>query len=649
MHRSVRVIAVSLVLGAALAVLLVTSAGAAPAGSAKVSGSVPPWATAAALKAPADSAATVGFHVYLGWRHADRAAALAKAVSDPSSAAYGRYLEPAVFRAHFAPRKADLDAVVRWLKSQGFTIAGIPANRLYVAATGTVAQAQTAFRVKLNEYRVQGHTLRAPASAVTIPASLAGFVTAVVGLDQGGALTHPLSSSIIAPPPAGFRNGQPWSVFWDQTIASTLPKAYGSYQPYAVRGYTPAQFRGAYGVANAIKRGNDGRGVTVAVIDAYAAPTIVADVNRYSKDNGVPTFAPGQFTQVWAPGLVAEPAQGDEQGWYGEETLDVEAVHGMAPGARIIYVGALSSADTDMNAAMNWVVDHRAARIISNSYGDVGEDLAPDLIKAESAIFVQAAIEGIGVYFSSGDEGDEVADINLRTVDWPASSPWVTDVGGTSLGVSAANGYVFETGWGTTKSVLTDNVWTPTPPGDYLYGSGGGTSKLFVEPWYQFGIVPKAISHYFSAIPGRAVPDVAMDGDPTTGMLVGETQTFSNGVYYDTYRVGGTSVSCPLFAGVMALADQRAGHAHGFANPALYAAAGKGAYRDIVDPPSTMAAVRSDFANGENAAGGLTFSLRTFNQTGTLHTIPGYDDVTGVGSPNGETFLNALSQAGHGH
>ncbi len=196
MHRSVRPIAMSLVLGAALAVLLVTSAGAAPAGNARVNGSVPPWAKAAALKAPADGSGAVGFHVYLGWRHAASVTALARAVSDPSSARYGRYLSPAQFRARFAPTKADVAAVVRWLKGQGFTIAGIPANRLYVAATGTVAQAETAFRVQLNEYSVQGLTLRAPATAVNIPASLAGVVTAVVGLDQGGELTHPLASKI---------------------------------------------------------------------------------------------------------------------------------------------------------------------------------------------------------------------------------------------------------------------------------------------------------------------------------------------------------------------------------------------------------------------------------------------------------------------
>ncbi len=538
-----------------------------------------------------------------------------------------------------------------WLVGQGLSVARVPANNLYVAASGTVAQAEKAFQVRLNVYRVRGVALRAPASAPTIPASLAHIVTGVVGLSQS--VVRPLSSRIIAPPPAGYRNGQPWSLFWDQKLATSTPTAYGAVQPYAVRGYTPRQFRVAYGVARAIAHGNNGRGVTVAVIDAYAAPTIVYDVNRYSRDNGVAPFRRGQFRQIWAPGLVAEAAQGDEQDWYGEETLDIEAVHGMAPGARIVYYGALSSQDSDMDAALNWVVDNHVAQIVSNSYGDLGEDLPADQVKAERAIFIQAAVTGIGLYFSSGDDGDEIADLGYRTTDSPASSPWVTAVGGTSLGVGAHGSYLFETGWGTTESTLTDGVWTPAVPGDYLYGSGGGTSQLFGEPWYQRRVVPPGISTYFSSsTPGRAVPDIAMDGDPTTGMLVGETQTWSDGsVSYDTYRIGGTSVSCPLFAGIMALADQRAHHAHGFVNPLLYSLAGTRAYRDIVDPATTMAAVRVDYDNGENANDGVTVSLRTMNQTGTLQTTAGYDDVTGMGTPRGAYFLAALSRPWlhHGH
>jgi len=643
MHRILRSTTVALVVCATLC-LLAATAQAAPTGGAKLGGSVPSWARAGALQAPASSSAPVSFHVYLGWRHDGSALALAKAVSDPASAHYGRFLSPAQFRSRFAPSAAEVAAVRTWLVSQGFSVTSVPVNNLYVAASGTVAQAEAAFKVRLNVYRVHGVELRSPAAALTIPASLAHIVSGVVGLSQS--LTHPLSSRIIAPPPAGVRNGTPMSRYWGQVPANDQPLAYGAVQPYAVKGYTPKQFREAYGVARAIAHGNNGRGVTVAVIDAYAAPTIVYDVDRYSHDNGVPRFTRGQFRQIWAPGLVTEPAQGDEQDWYGEETLDIEAVHGMAPGARVVYYGALTSQDSDMDAALNWVVDHRVAQIVSNSYGDLGEDLPADQVKAERAIFIQAAIEGIGLYFSSGDDGDEIADLGHRTTDSPASSPWVTAVGGTSLGVGAHNNYLFETGWGTTSSTLTGGAWSPVPPGDYLYGSGGGTSQLFGEPWYQRRVVPSAISRYFSPTkPGRAVPDVAMDGDPTTGMLVGETQTWLDGsVSYDTYRIGGTSVSCPLFAGLMALADQRAHHAHGFVNPLLYSLSGSRAFRDIVDPPTTMAAVRVDFANGESATDGTVVSLRTMDQTGTLHTIPGYDDVTGMGSPRGAYFLAALSR-----
>jgi subtilase family serine protease len=654
MRRSVRSIAVATVAAAALVALLATSAGAAPGQGVRLGGAVPSWARAGALASAASPGARVSFHVQLGWRDAASAAALARAVSDPSSRLYGHYVTPARFRARYSPSTAAVAAVRAWLASKGFTVTGVPANRLYVAATGTVAQAEAAFAVKMNVYTVQGASLRAPAGAPTIPASLAGVVTGIVGLAQ-----HAMKPLIIAPPPPGFRNGQPWSLYWGQTVATDKPTAYGVAQPYAVEGYTPAQLRGAYGTASAIARGNDGSGVTVAVIDAFAAPTIVYDVNRFSTDNGVPAFRRGQFRQIWAPGLVAEPATGDEQGWYGEETLDIEAVHSMAPGARVVFYAAYSDQDSDMDAALNWVVDHHVAQIVSNSYGDLGEaGLPADQIAAERAIFIQAACEGIGLYFSSGDNGDEVDTLGTRQTDNPASSPWVTAVGGTSLGVGANNTYLFETGWGTSKSVLSGDgtsaspfAWDPTPPGTWIYGSGGGTSQLFAEPWYQRHVVPRSLSGYYSTTsPGRVVPDVAMDGDPTTGMLVGETQTWSDGsVSYDTYRVGGTSVSCPLFAGVMALADQRARFAHGFVNPLLYALARSNAYRDIVSPAGTMAAVRSDYANGEDASGGMIYSLRTLDQTESLQTTPGYDDVTGMGSPNGIAFLRALSWPGWLH
>ena len=138
------------------------------------------------------------------------------------------------------------------------------------------------------------------------------------------------------------------------------------------------------------------------------------------------------------------------------------------------------------------------------------------------------------------------------------------------------------------------------------------------------------------------VPDVGLVGDPNTGMLVGQTQTFPEGVSYDEYRIGGTSLSAPLFAGVMALADQRAGVRHGFANPWLYSLASSPALRDIA-PGDRTAVVRRNFVNGVDSSGGFTEpAVRTIDaDLQSLRTLPGYDTLTGLGAPAGARFVNA--------
>ncbi len=141
---------------------------------------------------------------------------------------------------------------------------------------------------------------------------------------------------------------------------------------------------------------------------------------------------------------------------------------------------------------------------------------------------------------------------------------------------------------------------------------------------------------------GRAVPDIAAVGDPNTGYLIGETQTFPNGtIAYSEYRIGGTSLSSPLIAGIMALADQAAGHPHGFANPLFYSLAGSSAFTDIKTPDSTVAVVRANYVNSVDSSAGIVYRLRTMDQTLSLQTTPGYDDVTGLGTPT-SSFLSSL-------
>jgi subtilase family serine protease len=606
------------------------SAGAAP-GRATLPGSVPSWANSQNYVGATDASDSVGFRVYLGWKNPDAVLSLAQAVSNPRSASYKHYLTPAQFRQQFAPSQADVNAVQSWLRGEGFSIVHTPQNNHYVSAEGTIAQASSAFGVDFGMYQVQGLTVRSPNANVSIPSSLASVVSGVLGLDDSAQFVHTSNSSSNAPPPAAFVTGTPCSTYWGEKQATGFTNPYGAGTlPYAPCGYTPQQIKGAYGLG---LTKYDGSGQTVAIIDAYAAPTIVQDVNQWSINRGLPPFTGNQFTQIVAPGTYRHPERGlkqDPQGWYGEETLDVEAVHGMAPGANIVFVGAPNSFQ-DLDAALNHVVDRGLAQIVTNSYGFDTELLPPGYILPVEDTILQGVIQGIGIYFSSGDNSDESLVEGYITTDWPASSPFVTAVGGTSLAVGASNKYLFETGWGTTTSSWTGTAWSPTPPGDWLYGSGGGVSRIFAEPSYQQGVVPAAV---FTAQgrTGRAVPDISAVGDPNTGYVVGETQTFPDGsVKYSEYRLGGTSLSSPLIAGIMALADQAAGQPHGFANPLFYCNAG--AFTDILSPASTVAVVRTNFNNSVDATDGLSYRLRTMDQTLSLPTTSGYDDVTGLGTP----------------
>ena len=640
---------IALTVAAVLCIAFIRLSAAAPARTA-LPGSVPPWAKAANRVSAASAADPVVFRVYLPWRGGDAAASFALSVSTPGSANAGQFVSPTEFRDRFSPTSQDVSAVTSWLKQQGFSVGYTPANRHFIEAAGTTAQAAAAFSTTFSIYSYAGAQLHSPDSTLSVPSSLPA-IAAVVGLDESDALVHP--ASVDAPPPAAFVNAPPCSIYWGEKHVATTPTPDGTVLPtppyeFAPCGYAGAQLQGVYGLANAIASGSDGRGVTVAVIDAYASPTIVQDIETYSSLHGLPSTR-GLFRQVVAPGTFKRPqnpAQ-DPQGWSGEETLDIEAVHTMAPGASIVYVGAPNNY-ADLDSALNHVVDQHLADIVSNSYGFSTEALPPGYIKPFNDTMIQAAAEGISVLFSSGDNGDETRGVAgaTPTPDWPASSPWTTAVGGTSLGVSATNSRVFELGWQTTRSLLVSGAWGSRT---YLYGSGGGTSRLFTQPSYQAGVVPDSLSKRYSKTAMRVVPDVSAVGDPNTGMLIGQTQTFPDGTSkYSEYRIGGTSLSSPLMAGMLAVAVQRRGAPLGLANPALYAIARTGAYYDITktDLGAYPGDTRSDYINGVDATNGYRYSARWFDEDGnlTIHVAPGYDDVTGLGAPNGEAWLSGLSR-----
>jgi subtilase family serine protease len=633
--------------------------------------SAPAWTAHAARVGQTPAARQQHLTAVLGLRDAAGAESLAASVSDPSGTAYGRFVSAAAWRARFAPRSSDVKRVTDWLRAGGFTIGAIPANHRTISFSGSTAQVEKAFATDVQTFRKSGSTVTANAASVSVPRSLAGTVVGITGLDTsalrtpahtGGPDSSRNATAAAAPataataaakpadtlPPPGpvFRNATPCSAYYGQKAATSVPQILKDPLTYAPCGYKPAQIRGAYGVDDALAAGYDGRGATIAILDAYASPTILSDAQTYARRNDSRHPLRGyQFAQS-LPATYSFVEECDAAGWYGEETLDVEAAHATAPAANILYVGAPSCQDADLNAAMNSVVDNELAQVVSNSYGNTGEPSSKADVAEEHQTLLQAAAQGISVMFSSGDNGDEVANTGTRQVDYEASDPYATAVGGTALAVTKDNGYGFEQGWGTGKSTLTKGAWDPKQPA-YLYGGGGGTSRLFAQPSYQAKVVPSSISNYFGKGAHRAVPDVAMVGDPNTGFLVGQSQTFPDKtVKYSEYRIGGTSLSCPLFAGVTAVSNQLHGGALGFLNPKLYALAGTSAFRDVNHGRAvTDGVVRVDYVNGVDSKDGLATSLRTLNQTGSIYTRKGYDDVTGVGSPNGAGFFNGISGA----
>src|SRR4051794_26251335 len=190
----------------------------------RLAGTKPSWATSKALVGHARSTQTVGFRLYLGWRDAGAAAALAQAVSNPKSSSYGHFLTPAQFRARFAPTAGAGAAGQKWLKAKGLKVPHRPANRHFVAAQGTVKQIQNAFATTLNVYKVSGIKVRAPSTNLSVPTTIAKYVSGVIGIDESYEFIH--SNPVIdkhAPPSAGFRNAPPLSDYWAQFVS---PYAY---------------------------------------------------------------------------------------------------------------------------------------------------------------------------------------------------------------------------------------------------------------------------------------------------------------------------------------------------------------------------------------------------------------------------------------
>ena len=646
--------------------------GARAADTATVAGNVARWVGQARAVGEAPATQRVAIVVHMRLQHVDDLKQLADAVSAPGSASYGHAISAQTFAQTFAPAAADVAAVQSLLAGAGMSDISVGAAGATVSATATVAQIRATFQVTQTLYATGATTMRANAQAPTLPAALAGKVVYIEGLDDttflkqpqhvsatAGPLVAPAASAnatddaqvakvkaVVTPPPVAAALPSPFcdTYYGDlKATLSTRPAPYDKTMPWLVCGYTPQQIQAAYGFD---KVKYDGTGVTIAIIDAYASPTLAADGNRYAANHGLPPLTSANFTQIIPKGIYDLPAADvtNAYGWWGEESLDLAAVHGSAPGASIVYVGA-SDNGTALTVALLNTIYNRQADIITNSYGNNGESVSAADVAMEDQAFMAAAAMGITLLFSSGDSGDLSQLNGVATGSWEATSPYVTGVGGTSLGVKNAAGAKVEYGWGTYRdylagttvnggtSITTSGLTQETVLGvaqnafAFYSGSGGGISLIEPQPGYQAGVVPAALATTLNEASGNTVtiaaqrvsPDVAMVGDPYTGYLYGETFTIAGTPYSDSGctaisasteycegAIGGTSLSSPLMAGAIAVMDQsrlaRGKSLVGFANPLFYsttigtAASLKGAALNQVVPPAAPVSVLRGYA-----------------------------------------------------
>ncbi|WP_370544425.1 protease pro-enzyme activation domain-containing protein [Frondihabitans sp. VKM Ac-2883] len=658
-HRAFRT-AVAITAAVATVAGLGLAGSASAATSVPFSSAVPTWAKKANLAGTASKTTIVEGQLYLALRDRAGAKALAAAVSDPRSPSYRQYVTPQQWIDSYAPTQTVFDAKVKALKAKKLTITGSPKSRQYIVFRGSVTAINKAFNTTLATYRVDGVNLLAPSTTPTLSAPEASGI-AGLSLDQGRLRTRP--SSVNRTGAAGTETGAgtktgtgiaptetlsslretlatpkavtvttPCSSYIGQRYVK-FPTTYGKTGVATANcGYSPKQIRRAYGTGS-----SDGAGQTVAIIDAYASPTIKTDVASYAKKTGEAAFTSGQYTDYSAPkaSFSDKTACGLPSGWQGEQTLDVLAVHALAPKANIAYAGGFNCAG-GLDLALSKVLDRGLATIVSNSYGNVGEPTGAGstaYINGEVNLQLQAAGQGIGLYFSSGDDGDEKANLTYTAPDFPASSPWVTAVGGTSIGLSKTSSRIFSVGWGNRLNAVSKKNGTlyykkKLPGTLFVGGAGGGPSRIasFTQPSYQASSVPSSVAHG-----QRTSPDVAALADPFTGFLIGyrsitNERTLSTGAF-DMGVSGGTSLAAPLVAAQMAVIQQRTGAQIGFANPTLYSVAKTtpAAFRDIAPRGRATTLAYSSW----NATYAVTLDKDT-----SLVTRTGYDAVTGLGELN---------------
>jgi subtilase family serine protease len=421
-------------------------------------------------------------------------------------------------------------------------------------------------------------------------------------------------------------------------VLATLPTASLCEQRYHIACYRPTQIQQAYNLPRLYRQGVTGRGQTIIIVDSFGSPTVARDLARFDRAAGLP--APPSLKVIQPAGRVpAYQPTNNREGWAGETDLDVEYAHTIAPGASIVLVETPTSENEGTTgfpqivAAEQYVISHHLGGVISQSFSATEQTFpSKRSVRSLRGAYLDAERAGVTVLAASGDSG--AADDRFNQVDyylhrvtsWPDSDPLVTGVGGVQLHLNAAGDNVKPpTVWNDTYNVAA-NEFVVGDAGPNPLAGGGGKSIFFARPSYQNGVRDVVGD-------ARGVPDISMSA--ACNGAADMYQSFA-GQPAGWYPTCGTSEATPEFAGIVALADQVAGHPLGLVNPYLYQLSARHApgIVDVVTGNSTV----------------------SFRQDGRQHTVVGYragrgyDLASGVGTVNALEFVRELAQlAGHRH
>lgn len=658
-----------------------------------ISNNTPRLPSNARILGPENAAKSMTVTLWLKQHNKAELDALVKQMYQKGSPNYHKFLTRDQYNARFAPTAQDAAAVRTFLTSRGLKIVSTDKNNHFVSAQGRVGDVQNAFHVQISRVMVNGETRRMNLSDPMIEGAAGGLVSSVQGLNDRVYLPHSMRpvdpstgkpfrglplASIGSPNGAFFAGnclrsaqthtfktggGNPRATYKGNRFGSDITSDVPNLPPC---GYSPAEVQSAYGLKALHKAGWTGKGQTIVIVDAFGSPTIRKDANTFSDFYGLPKLTANNFGIIKvgvATGCT--PADGcNPANWVGETTLDVEWAHAVAPDANILLIAAKDNTFTNLDLAVFLAASNQLGSVISNSYG------APEVLIPGSELTVQdtnnelAAALGASANYSSGDNGDfgPASGGAFTSVETPSSSPFGTAVGGTSLFLNSAQTAIkLQTGWGNNETRIADVAPNPPviPPLDlgFVFGAGGGESGFFPKPAYQSSLSGT----------GRMVPDIGYLADPFTGVELIITDNSAGGQVVEV--IGGTSLACPMFSALWAIANQAAGQPLGLAAPVLYdlpsdaitdvidETSSKNVTGTIYNPPAAPVPVSADDLAGplENTTNYVSamynspFSTRwfvlTFGTDTSLTTGPGWDNVTGLGTPNGQKFVQAVVAA----